>query len=205
MPGSVVDLSVARSRIPDLIVVDTNLIVERLVVPFLGVLPSSPAAKLNAHRANQFFQTLIANDGRGIVTPTAFNEFVHVAIKSKYKQERLRLGPNVLPTSGRRINSWLDLYKQDASILQAFLINLERFRLQFIVNGLLFIAPDELGPITSGRAYDEELVHLVGTYGLDSNDALILMEARRSGINDVVTLDADLRRAQADFNIYTWL
>ena len=74
-----------------------------------------------------------------------------------------------------------------------------------IANGLLFLAPDDLGPITSGRSYDEELVHLVGTYGLDSGDALLLMEARRSGVTDVISLDADLQRARADFNIYTWL
>ena len=72
-------------------------------------------------------------------------------------------------------------------------------------NGLLFIAPDDLGPIASGRAYDEELIHLVGTYGLDSNDALILMEAQRSGVTDIITLDTDLQRAQADFTIYTGL
>lgn len=71
-------------------------------------------------------------------------------------------------------------------------------------NGLLFIAPDDLGPISSGRAYDEELIHLVGTYGLDSNDASILMEAQRYGVTDIITLDADLQRAQADFTIYTW-
>ena len=74
-----------------------------------------------------------------------------------------------------------------------------------IANGLLLVAPDGLGPIPSGRAYDEELVHLVGTYGLDSGDAVILMEAQRYGVTDIVTLDKDLRRAQADFTVYTWL
>lgn len=70
---------------------------------------------------------------------------------------------------------------------------------------MLFLAPDELGPIASGRSYDEELVHLVGTYGLDSSDALILMEAQRFGVTDIVSLDGDLQRARADFNVYTWL
>jgi predicted nucleic acid-binding protein len=91
------------------------------------------------------------------------------------------------------------------TILQTFLPDLEQLRWLLIASGLLFLAPDDLGPIVSGRSYHEELIHLVGTYGLDSNDALLLMEARRSGVTDVVTLDADLRRAQADFNIYTWL
>lgn len=42
------------------------------------------------------------------------------------------------------------------------------------------------------------------TYGVDSHDALILMETRRMGINDIVTMDADMRRASLDFNLYTW-
>lgn len=50
-----------------------------------------------------------------------------------------------------------------------------------------------------------ELVHLVGKYGLDSNDAVILMEAQRCGVADIVTVDRDLLRAPADFTIYTWL
>lgn len=42
-------------------------------------------------------------------------------------------------------------------------------------------------------------------YALDSSDAAILVEARRAGVADVATLDADLRRAAADFTIHTWL
>jgi hypothetical protein len=100
---------------------------------------------------------------------------------------------------------WLTLYKQDETILQAFLPDLERLRQLLIANGLLFLSPDELGPIVSGRSYDEELLNLVGTYGLDSGDAVILMEAQRYGVTDVITLDADFQRARADFTIHTWL
>jgi predicted nucleic acid-binding protein len=103
------------------------------------------------------------------------------------------------------VRGWTDLYKQDPAILQVFLPDLERFRRLLIANGLYFVSPWDLGPVASGRRHDEELVHLVGTYGLDSNDAAILMEAQRLGWTDVVTLDADMQRAQADFNIYTWI
>jgi predicted nucleic acid-binding protein len=130
---------------------------------------------------------------------------VHVAVRSKYKQERSRLRATLQRTYKRPIDSWLDLYKQDEAILQAFLTDLEQLRLRLIASGLLFVPPEGLGPIASGRSYDAELVHLVGTYGLDSNDALMLMEAQRIGVHDIVTLDADMRRAQADFNIYMWL
>jgi predicted nucleic acid-binding protein len=204
MPGSVVDLSVAGSGFPDPIVVDTNLIVEHLVVPYIPILPASPVT-VNAQRAGAFFRALIAGNGTGIVTPMAFAEFVHAAVKIKYRQERLRIGPGSQNRYGRPISDWLALYKQDAAILQTFLPDLEQLRRLLIANGLLFIAPEDLGPIASGRNHDEELVHLVGTYGLDSSDALILMEAQRYGVTDIVSLDADLQRARADFNIYTWL
>lgn len=204
MPGSVVDLSVARSAIPDPIVVDTNLIVEYLVAPFIQILPASPV-KVNAQRAARFFSTLITSNGTGIVTPIAFTEFVHVAIKARYNQERLRLGTGARGASGRPIGDWRALYKQNETILQAFLPDLEQLRRSLIANGLLFLSPENLAPITSGRSFDEELVHLVGTYGLDSSDAVLLMEAQRCGVLDIVTLDADLQRARRDFNIYTWL
>lgn len=204
MPGSVIDLSRPGYTIPDPIVVDTNLIVERLIVPLAGT-TSSPQVTVNAHRANQFFLSLLATNRTGIVTSTVLNELLHVAIRTKYQEERRRLGSRSRQPFGRTINSWRDLYKADATILQALLPNLAQLSHLLTTNGLLFLPPDVLGPITSGRAYDEELIHLVGTYGLDSNDALILMEAQRAGVRDVITLDADLRRAQADFNIYTWL
>ena len=194
MPGRVVDLSVVGPAFPDPIVVDTNLIVEHLIVPFIPVLPASPL-RVNAQRAGLFFHTLIVTNGTGIVTPVVFTELVHAAVRFKYNQERLRLGPGARGASGRPITDWLALYKQDETILQAFLPDLEQLRRLLIASGLLFLSPEELGPIASGRSYDEELVNVVGTYGLDSNDALLLMEARRYGLTDIITLDMDMQRA----------
>ena len=45
---------------------------------------------------------------------------------------------------------------------------------------------------------------MIGRYGVDTNDAVIRLEARRAGISAVATLDPDMRRAAADFDIYTW-
>jgi predicted nucleic acid-binding protein len=204
MTGSIVDLSARRAGVPDPIVVDTNLLVERFLVPFVGALPISPTS-VRAQRAAQFFDDLVSRNGIGIITPTCFAEFIHVAVKFRYRQERLRLGAGIRQAHDRPIRDWLDLYKADAAIHQRFLPRLELLRLLLIASGLSFITPAQLGPIASGRAYDEEFIYLVGTYGLDSNDALILMEAQRYGVTDIITLDTDLRRAQADFTIYTWL
>jgi len=204
MARSLVDLSVGGTSFPDPIVVDTNLIVDYIVVPFITTI-APPPTTVNAQRADQFFRALIAGNGTGVVTPTAFAEFVHAAVKVKYSQERLRLGSGARQTYGRPVPNWLSLYKQDATILQAFLPDLDQLRRLLVANGLLLLAPTDLGPIPSGRTYDEELIHLVGTYGLDSNDALILMEAQRFGLTDIISLDTDLRRARADFTIYTWL
>jgi predicted nucleic acid-binding protein len=204
MTGSIVDLSAQQASIPDPIVVDSNLLVERFLVPFVGVLPTSSTG-IRAQRASQFFNELVARNGIGITTPTCFTEFVHVAIKFLYRQERLRLGARIRQAYDQPIRDWLDLYKADSAILKRFLPRLEYLRQLLIASGLSFITPAQLGSIPSGRSFDEELIHLVGTYGLDSNDALILMEAQRYGVTDIITLDTDLQRAQADFNIYTWL
>lgn len=203
MPGSVVDLAIPGTRFPDPIAIDSNLLVERLAVPFLGALPRY--ATVHAQRVEQFFLELAAAGGTGIVTPTVFSEFVHVAIRIKYQLEFNHLSPTARRGSGRLLRGWHDLYKRDATILQAFQPVLDQFRAALIANNMLFLAPDELGPIPSGRTYDEELIHLVGTYGLDSNDAAILMEAQRCGVMDIATLDVDMQRAQQDFNIYTWI
>jgi predicted nucleic acid-binding protein len=203
MPGSVIDLSVPGQTFPDPVVVDANLIVEYLLAPFVAVLPPSSITR-NAERAAAFFQALIVRNGTGIVTPTAFAEVIHVAVKATYQQALRRLGPAARQTYCRPIKDWLSLYKQDATILQAFRPDLEQLRRLLIANGLLFLGPDQLGPILSGRTFDEELVHLVAVYGLDSSDALIVMEAQRCGVTDIVTLDAELQRTRADFDIYTW-
>lgn len=202
MPGSVVDLSPGIVPLPDPIVVDTNILVERLLAAFLGALPTANAVQ--AQRANQFFLDLAARRGTGIVTPTIFTELVHIAIQFKYRQELLTRG-NALRQMHGPLRDWKDLYKRDPTILQAYALDLELLRRLLIANDLLFIDPDELGATPFGRGHDEELVALVGTYGLDSNDASILLEAQRCGVNAIITLGGDLKRGQSDFDIYTWL
>ncbi len=49
-----------------------------------------------------------------------------------------------------------------------------------------------------------EVVHIAVRFKYQS-DALILMEAQRFGGFDIVTLDTDMQRARADFNVYIWL
>ena len=199
MPGSVVDLSQPGSSVPSIVIVDTNVIVEYLLATFLN-----PAATPAAH-VTQFFTDLAAGNDIGIVTPTVFTEFVHVLVRTRYRHEYGRMTALDRNTKyARSVRGWADLYKQDPAILHAFLPDLERFRRLLIANRLLLVSPDKLGPIASGRSHDEELVHLIGDYGLDSSDAALLLEAHRLGVTDIVSLDADMQRAQAGFTVYTW-
>lgn len=73
------------------------------------------------------------------------------------------------------------------------------------VNNLALLQPSDLGPIPSGRPLDEELVWTMERCELDSNDAAILIEARRAGVAAIATADPDLRRVSLDFDVYTWL
>jgi len=71
-------------------------------------------------------------------------------------------------------------------------------------NRIFVLQPEERGPIPSGRALDDELVQTMARYRLDSNDAAILGEVRRAGIEAIAPADRDLRRARLDFDVYTW-
>lgn len=109
MPGSVVDLSDPNRRLPDVVVVDTNVLVERLLASYVDDLPPSPVA-VNAERAGWFFRTLTSSGVVGIVTPTVFTEFVHAAVKAHYKQERRRLGSAAVQTYGHPVRACYGLW-----------------------------------------------------------------------------------------------
>jgi predicted nucleic acid-binding protein len=198
--GRIIDLSVPTARVVDPAVLDANVVVARFVSSYPGQHPSGPP------RASQFFRSLVANNAIGLVTPTAFIEVIHVAIRAKYAREVATHRPALTTVYGsRRRYSWLDLYKIDPSILQAYAPVLEQLRLRMASHNIVVVGPDRLGPIPSGLAYDQEVVRLVGRYGLDTSDVAILMEAQRIGVAALVTLDPDMRRARADFDVYTWL
>jgi predicted nucleic acid-binding protein len=198
--GSVSDLSLPGTVVPNVVVVDTSVIVARLLASYASQDPQSPL------RAARFFRTLIANSGIGIVTPTAFGEAIHVAIRVRYEQELIANHGKLVAHYGQRSRFyWNQLYKIDPTILQRSAPILEQLRRRLQANNLLILAHEDLAPIASGRTYSQELIARVGRYGLDSSDTAILLEAERAGVLDVVTLDLDWQRAQAEFNVYTWL
>lgn len=159
MPGKIVDLSLQGSSIPDPIVVDTNIITDFLLASLF--VSSAPNPK-----AGQFFQHLHIDGATGVVTPTAFREFIHAALRARYKHEFRLMTPYARRTTyGYPVRDWVDLYKQDASVLQGFLPDLRTLRNLRIANGLLLAAPEDLGPIVSDRSYDEKPIDLVGAYG----------------------------------------
>ena len=82
---------------------------------------------------------------------------------------------------------------------------LEQLRLLIDAERLQFLQPVDLFDFPDDSLWETELLRLVGRYHLDTNDAAILLDAQRAGITAIATLDADLRRAQLDFDVYTWL
>jgi predicted nucleic acid-binding protein len=159
---------------------------------------------LSAAQAADFFDSLIDADQSVVFPPTAYSELLHTSIRRRYQQELQVNRAAITARYGTRITSWSELYKRDVSVLLEHAAILEQMRLWLANNNVVLAAPWELGPITSGRPYDEELVRLIGRYGLDTNDALILMEASRLGISAIVTMDRDMHRALPDFDVYTW-
>jgi predicted nucleic acid-binding protein len=197
----VVDLAISATPLPISFVVDANILVEQIV----GLFPTlNPPVTLNAQRSHFVFQSLISGTRTGVVTPTVLHEVIHYAVKSIYKLERVNNRAALRARFGT-VPDWNDLYKLDPSILQIFRPSVDRMFQIFAAAGLLIASPHDGVPASSTQRYDEMLANIVCGYGLDSNDAAILLEARSLGITDIVTLDKDLLRAQADFTIYTWL
>ncbi|MGH2562555.1 MAG: hypothetical protein ACRDJH_26140 [Thermomicrobiales bacterium] len=199
MSGSLIDLASPNIPVPNPVIIDTNVVVAGMLAPEAQPDPAQ------ALRANMFFSDLVARNRRAILTPTAYSELLHVSIRMRYQQE-LRLNRHaILVRYGTRISSWTELFKHDPTIAQQHAADLNQLRRRLVATNMVVAGTNDLGPIRSGFPYDVEFVRLIGRYGLDTSDAAILMEANCLGVYDIVTMDDDPRRAQLDFNIYTWM
>jgi predicted nucleic acid-binding protein len=167
-------------------------------------MPTLPSNRYR--RVHSFFDELITSGNIGIVTPTIFKEFIHVAIKLHVQRELVRRGNRERQRAvhGRAFDSWIELYKAEPRLLVNFSRDLDRLRDGLTVNGLVILGTEGFPPLSRLSRFDDELIAAIGRYALDSDDALILVEAARYGINDIISLDPDMRRAEIDFNIYTW-
>ncbi len=206
MAGSILDLSFPGILLPLTIIIDSNLIVARFLRSYYYT-----THPLEAERAGQFFRLLSSSNGVGLVTSTVANEVFHLVLKAKYRAElpnyqtALSARFPALPTRQRaRKFDWLDLYKLTPTIAQDLEDDLLALRRRLLDTGLLFVQPSDLAPLPLNRTLEEETIALMTRYGLDSNDAAILSDAQRAGATAIATLDRDLQRAQADFDIYTW-
>ena len=198
MSGKIINVADPGAHLPSTVVVDTSLVVSRLLTD------QDRQHPLAAVRSAAFFALLMEDARQAIITPTAYSEVLHISIRIRYQQE-LRLNcQGITARYGARITSGTELYKRDMSILKRHTDELERLRLALLANNFVLTAPEDLGPISSGRRYDAELVRLIGRYGLDTNDALILMEVSRLSISAIVTMDRDMERALPDFDVYLW-
>jgi predicted nucleic acid-binding protein len=194
MAGNLLDLNDPSTVLPNRFIVDTNVIVERV---FAALILRTPAPNpLQAQQAAGFFQMLLAARKAGILTPTVYGELVHVVIGYFLKQFGLRQTPRM---------DRLQVYKQFPGYIKTLEPILQQLRFFLVTSGLLVISPDELGPIDPGTTFDAHLIELCCNYGLDTADAMILSEAERLGIRSIVTMDGDMQRASADFDIYTWI
>jgi predicted nucleic acid-binding protein len=194
MAGSLFDLNDPTVVLPNRFVVDTNVIVERV---FAALILRTPIPDpLQAQQAAGFFQMLLPARKAGIVTPTVYGELVHVVIGYFLKQFGLRRTPRM---------DRLQVYKRFPGYIKTLEPILQQLRFFLVTSGLLVISPDELEPIDPATTFDGHLIELCCDYGLDTADAMILFEAERLGIGSIVTMDGDIQRASADFDIYTWI
>lgn len=205
MAGRLVDLASPTTILPLRLAVDSSIVIDWLLAHSPPSV-ASPRPTPNQLRAAQFVWRMQVERVVGLVTSSAINEVYHVVIKTRFRADLpndqadlLARYPNV------RRHGWEHLYKARSDLLKQFAPDLDRARRLMIANGLLFLQPEDLDDIPSGRTLDDEMIWAIGRYELDTSDAAILIEAQRAGITSIVTADGDLVRPRLDFDVYTWL
>ncbi|CAA9584338.1 MAG: hypothetical protein AVDCRST_MAG59-5264 [uncultured Thermomicrobiales bacterium] len=203
MAGSLVDLADPDASIPTRLIVDSNIVIDWLLATS-NLHPIGALAAAQVRSASLVER--IRNEGAvGLVTSTGLNDVFHFVLKTAYQSElrRARSDPAVRRSDLRR-HGWLGLFKAQSRLVRQIALDLDAIRALGDGNGIVFLQPDDLDPIPSGRLLDDEVVRTMERYELDSGDAAILVESRRAGINAIATADADLHRAQLDFDGSTW-
>ena len=199
MAGRIIDLVGAGLRLPDAVLLDTSVVIPR----FLPKLRTpGPNLVLSQARVRALLADIAAQGAIAFVASTTFAELAHLVLRLRYDEDRF-VYPN--PATGRPFPSWKQLYKQRPGLARSYAASIEALRLALAAADILVLQANDLGPIASGRRFEQELIRLVRRYRLDSADVAILLEARRAGITTVVSEDPDWRRVASDFDVYTWL
>jgi predicted nucleic acid-binding protein len=188
--------------IPARLILDSSVAIDWLTATTAVAAPLTPAQ----HRAIVLVRHVQISHGVGLITPTSLNEIFHVVVKTGYRAELPNFRADLVsryPDVKR--HGWEHLFKTRPNLMKRFAADLDRIRQFMAASNLLFLQPDDLGEIPSGRSLEEEIIQTMGQFELDSSDTAILVEARRAGITTIATADPDLRRAHADFDVYTWL
>lgn len=147
-----------------------------------------------------FFGACRSQGVTGVVPSLVLMEFIHVAIKAKYTADLATYASTI---GGKK--NWELLYKARPDLLHGYHPGLRRLLRLMRLAKLVVLQPGDLAPLPDDRRLETDLVDAVDRYLLDTRDAAILLELHRAGLDAIVTEDPDLRRAAADFDVYTWL
>ncbi|MFT4040391.1 MAG: PIN domain-containing protein [Thermomicrobiales bacterium] len=201
----VVDLSKFGTRLPSQVVLDSNVSIHVLDSAGLNVNSTVTPISADLLRIVRLIRELRQQRVTTVVTPTVVSEMLHVAARGRYQHLVRTMPPSEMQERyGQVIRHWGQLYKRDGAILTELMTKLEALPRILYLSEVLFVEP--LTP-TLGQddGFMTELLRLSKRYGLDSNDARILLEAQSLDIPHIVTLDRDMQRAAQDFTVYTWL
>lgn len=199
MAGSIVDLNRSGVRLPDAIVLDSSVVVPQ----FLPLLRTpGPVLAASQARVSSLLAAVASQGTLAFLTASSFTELAHLVLRKRFTDD-LAVYPD--PATGRALPSWTRLYKQQPNLIRNYAGDIEALRLALEAVDIEILQPDDLDPIERGRRYERELIRLVRRYQLDTADVAILIEARRAGVESVVSEDPDWRRAARDFELYTWL
>lgn len=187
-----------QASVPQTVILDASVVVAWVVKTF------HQASSRQGDQAEALVTRIARESTTAILTPTSYSDCIHALIRLRYQRVLRERRNELMERYGTRITSWVMLYKHDISILRQHAVEFEWVRQSFASNNIAVASPNDLTPVAADQPYDRELLRLIGRYGLDTSDCLILMEAARLGVRSIVTMDRDLLRARDDFDIYTW-
>ena len=155
MAGRIIDLSGPGVVIPDRIAFDANVLVTRFITPKL--ITADYAARRKQVRS--FLTAMRTQRALGIVTPTAFQEFLHVAIKAKYSKD---LGTYASAIGGRK--GWELLFKARPDLLTGYVRSLRRLPILMTLADIAIAQPENLLLPIDGRRFEAALLDAVRRY-----------------------------------------
>ncbi len=187
---AVYDIADPHIPLPAQLVVDTSLLLA------LRSGDDNPQAPLAREFIRRLRQQILAYRTVAWLPISVRQECYHVILANRLRYMWEKMDPATRPPN------WLVMYKRQPELLTAGFPDLLEFDRILATIPLTPVQPEDLALSAEREPLEERLRYYITTCCLLPQDALILAEAERLGVQAVATLDQDWQRLTT-FDVYT--